>query len=358
MFESDAVRRIIIRMPNWVGDVVMATPALRAARQHWPDAEITAFCLPSGAKILAGSPRIDRLETYDRGGADGGLFGMRRVIRRLKASEYDLAIALPNSFSSALIFWRAGIPRRLGTDYGKRGFMLTDRFKPEMDGHHREPKPMVEHYADLLATIGVRRGSADLELFETGKGTRAATEILRSLGAEPGDSLVGINPGASFGPTKLWEPDRFAAVADRLSEEHGLKPLLLCGPGEEGLLHQIEQQMRTPALSTADEPLDLDALKTAVKRCSLLLTTDAGPRHYAVAMGVPVVVLMGPTDPRYTQSSLDRTTVLRVDDLECSPCHLKSCPLTHRHCMTLIEVDEVVAACNDLIDRFPPAPSC
>ncbi len=356
MLDRNHVERIIVRMPNWVGDVVMATPALRALREHWPRAELTALCLPSGMRILRGSPRLDRIEVYDRKGKDSGFFGRRRMIRRLKEQNHDLAIMLPNSFSSAHLFWKAGIPHRLGTDYGKRGFMLTERFRPEMNGKRRVPKPMVEHYADLLETIGVGRPTLELELFETESGQRRATEALALLGTEPGDKLVAINPGASFGPTKLWEADRFAAVADRLQKEHGLKPVLIGGPGEEGLLYEIQRKMKTPAISTADDLLDLDALKTAVQLCSLMVTTDAGPRHYAVAMDVPVVVLMGPTDPRYTQSSLEKTTVIRVDDLECSPCHLKSCPLSHRHCMTLIDVDQVVAACADLLERFPPIP--
>lgn len=349
-------KNIVVRMPNWVGDVVMATPALRALRDRFPGAEITALALNSGEQILRGNPRLDRIEVYDRGDRDGGLFGMRRLIRRLKEKAFDLAIAFPNSFSSAWIFHRAKIPRRLGTDYGKRGWLLTDRFRPEMDGHRRVPKPMVEHFADLLEEIGVPRGSADLELTETDRGARRAMEALGLLGLNEADTVVAINPGASFGPSKIWPIERLAAVADTLNERHGLRPLLIGGPGEEPILRKIEAEMKTPALSTADELLDLDALKTAVRISSLMVTTDTGPRHYAVALGIPAVVLMGPTDPRYTASTLDRTTVLRVEDLECSPCHLKRCPLVHHACMTNIEPEQVLEACEALIARFPPRP--
>ncbi|MCU0726899.1 MAG: lipopolysaccharide heptosyltransferase II [Planctomycetes bacterium] len=346
--------KIVVRIPNWVGDVVMATPALRAIRAHHADAEITVLGLPSGEKILRGSPRHQRCEVYDREGKDRGFFGMGRVAKRLRAHGFDLAVCLPNSFSSAYIFWRAKATRRLGTDYGKRGWMLTDRFRPAMTGHRREPRSMVEHYADVLGTIGIPRGTADLELFETERGKRHAARTLELLGLGEEDRLVAINPGASFGASKLWVPERFAAVADRLREAHGLKPLLIGGPGEEAILHRIAQAMRTPAFSTADGVLDLDALKSAVKRCSLMVTTDTGPRHYAVAFGVPVVVVMGPTDPRYTESNLDRTIVVRKTDVECAPCHLKTCPLTHHGCMEWIEADEVFAAAEELLRRFPP----
>jgi heptosyltransferase-2 len=354
MLGAEMFEKILIRLPNWVGDVVMATPAVRAVRDRWPDAEVTALCMPSGEKILRGSPRIDRFEVYDRRGRDRGPFGMHGVIRRLRGHGYDLAIAMPNSFSSAWIHRRARIPRRLGTAYGKRGWLLTDRFRPDMEGNRRTPRSMVEHYADLLTTIGVSRGDESLELFETEEGRKTAHDTLSFLGVEEGDRVVAINPGASFGVTKIWPVERMAEVADRLQEEHGLKPLLVGGPGEEMLLAELERKMRTPAISTEHEILDLDALKSAVRRCSLMITTDTGPRHFAVAFDVPVVVIMGPTDPRYTETNLDRTTVIRVEDLECSPCHLKTCPLTHHRCMTWIEPDQVVSAAADLLRRFPP----
>jgi heptosyltransferase-2 len=346
--------KIVVRIPNWVGDVVMATPALRAIREHHAGAEITILGLPSGERILRGSPRFDRFELYDRDGKDRGFFGMGRVAKRLRAQGFELAVCLPNSFSSAYILWRAKAARRLGTDYGKRGWMLTDRFRAEMAGHRREPRSMVEHYADLLSTIGIPRGRPELELFETDRGQKHAEHTLELLGLCDGDRVVAINPGASFGASKLWVPERFAAVADRLQEEHGLKPLLIGGPGEEAILHRIAQAMRTPAFSTADGVLDLDALKSAVRRCSLMVTTDTGPRHYAVAFGVPVVVVMGPTDPRFTESNLERTTVVRKTDVECAPCHLKTCPLTHHGCMEWIQADEVIAAAEELLRRFPP----
>jgi len=356
MFEKLEFEKIVVRIPNWVGDVVMATPALRSIREHWPNSKITVMGLPSGEKILAGSPRHDRFEVYRRNGGDGGLLGRGRIIRRLKKERFDLGILMPNSFSSGWLFWRAGVKRRFGTDYGGRKFMITDTFTPQMEGNRRVPRSMVEYYFDMMEQFGVRRGDTRLELFETDEGRQDAREILGALGVEEEDRLVAIVPGASFGISKLWKPDRFAVVADSLQEKHGLKPLLLGGPGEELILHEIETAMKTPVLNSGDDPLDLDALKTAVKRCSLMVATDAGPRHYGVAFDLPIVTLIGPTDPRYSESNLDRTTVLRIDDLECSPCHLKTCPLTHHGCMAWIEAEQVIEACEDLLRRFPPEP--
>lgn len=345
--------KIVVRMPNWVGDVVMATPALRSIRRHWPEAELTAMCLPSGAKILAGNPHVDRIETYGRNGRDGGLFGRGRMIRRLRRHGHDLGILLPNSFSSAWIFWRAKIPERVGTAYARPNFLVTERFEPAMEDGRRVPRAMPEHYADLLETLGVPRGETKPELFETEEGRAEADETLAALGVRRGDPILAVNPGASFGPSKLWFADRYAEVADRLQEKYGLKPVLLGSPSEEHLLDEIERKMKTRAYSTANEPLDLDALKTVIRRSSLMIATDAGPRHYAVAFDVPIVVLMGPTDPRYSEAHAEKSEVLRVE-LDCSPCHQKTCPLTHHRCMDWVETKSVLEAAERLLERYPP----
>lgn len=350
MFEKDEFERIVVRIPNWVGDVVMATPALRAIRDKWPRAEITAFTLPAGEKVLRGSPRIDRFEIYDRHGRDGGLFGRGRAIRRLKAHGYDLGILLPNSISSAWLFWRAKIPRRLGADLGGRKKLLTDRYVPEDGGPRVTPAPTVGFFADILGVLDVPRPGPRPELFETEEGRAEAEEMLGHLGVDPEDRLVGFSPGASFGESKVWPAERHAAVADHLQEKYGLKPLLLGGPGEEGLLIDVERHMRTPAINTSEDLLDLDALKTAVRRLELLVASDAGPRHYGVAFGVPVVVIFGSTDPRYSAANLERTAALRVEDLDCSPCHQPVCPLRHRRCTEWIETDQVIAACERWLD--------
>ena len=139
-----------------------------------------------------------------------------------------------------------------------------------------------------------------------------------------------------------------ARVADAFQAEPGTRALLLCGPGEEGLARELEQAMNTVPINTAAELLPLDLLKVALHRADLLITTDTGPRHMAIALGTPAVVLMGPTDPRYTNSHLGPTVVLRRDDVPCVPCHLKVCPIDHR-CMEWITPEEVVAAGRQLL---------
>jgi len=150
-----------------------------------------------------------------------------------------------------------------------------------------------------------------------------------------------LNPGASFGSSKCWPPEYFARLAELLQEALRCRILLLVGPGEEGIAQRIVTASRARIINTADARVTLAQLKPLIKRCDLLVTNDTGPRHYAVAFGVPHIVLMGPTNARYTASNLEHTTVLQRS-LPCVPCHKKTCPLGHHACMREITPESVM----------------
>ncbi len=160
--------------------------------------------------------------------------------------------------------------------------------------------------------------------------------------------MVGINPGASFGSSKCWPTDYFARLCEMLQSQFNCKLLLLVGPGKEEIATQIENNCSADIINTATDQINLAALKPLVKRCNLLITNDTGPRHYAVALNVPNIVLMGPTNPLYTTSNLEYTTVLRRD-LPCVPCHKKACPLGHHACMKEITPEMVFAEASSIL---------
>ena len=158
--------------------------------------------------------------------------------------------------------------------------------------------------------------------------------------------VIGLNPGARFGSSKCWPAENFARLAELLQQRWNCRTLLLTGPGEEDLSNRIAQLCRAQIINTSADRIGLADLKSVIKRCQLLITNDTGPRHYAVALGVPVVVIMGPTDPRYTRVNMDGTIVLR-HELSCAPCHEKSCPENHE-CMTAIKPEAVLDAAETL----------
>ena len=338
--------KILVRAPNWVGDVVMATASFGDIRRAFPDARITLLMKPGRDRIVEGSPDHDEIR---RDAAGNSPVRIWRLARELRAERFDLAIIFPSSFRSALPCFLAGIPRRAGTVGQWRSLLLTDRVRAEMDGRKRRPVPMPLAYARICEMVGVTPGDGKPRLFVSRNCEDSAAEHRKSLGVADGEPLIGINPGASYGSSKLWPPSHFAALADALTERHGLRTILLVGPGEEPIGDEIQSRMRTRPIYDRSRLLPLDVLKPFVRDMKLLVTTDTGTRHYAVAFHVPVVVIMGPTDPRYTALNLERTEVVR-HDVPCGPCHLKTCPVDHR-CMVGISPEEVLERVQELDRR-------
>jgi heptosyltransferase-2 len=336
----------------------MATPLVRTLRESQPKAKLTLLVLPSGAQVLEGLGGFDDVILYRKKDAHAGFLGMRRLAKDLRARRFDLAISCPNSFSQALLLRMAGIPRRLGWAYGGRGFLLTDKLVPEMRGHRRVPRPMPQYYLDLARHLGCEVLSARAKLATTPAGEDEAAKFLAERGAT-GAPLVGFNIGAAFGPSKLWTARGFAGVAEGLRRSRGFRPVVLCGPGEETLARQIEDTVAMTSgggdvIRTSDCVLTLNGLKALVKRLALLVTTDTGPRHFAVALDVPYVCVMGSTDPQMTDQPEARGEIVRRDPLlDCMPCHEKVCPLQHHKCLEDITPAQVLAAADRVLALEP-----
>jgi len=350
----EAFDNILVRMPNWIGDVVMATPLVRTLRESLPRARLTLLVLPSGAQVLEGLGGVDEVIVYRRKDEHAGLFGMRRLAKDLRRHRFDLAISCPNSFSQALLLRMAGIPRRLGWSYGGRGFLLTDRLVPEMRGHRRVPRPMPQYYLDLARHMGCEVLSARAKLATTPAGEDEATTFLAERGVAAGTPLVGFNIGAAFGPSKLWTARGFAGVAAGLRRSYGMRPVVLCGPGEETIGRDVEDAVAGDVVRTSDRVLSINGLKALVKRLALLVTTDTGPRHFAVAFDVPYVCVMGSTDPMMTDQPESRGEVVRREPLlDCMPCHEKVCPLVHHKCLEDLTPAQVLAAVDRVMALGP-----
>jgi heptosyltransferase-2 len=325
----------------------MATASFADIRRTFPRARITILLRPGRERILDGSGDHDQV-VLDRAG--NSPWRLWRLSRELRAGRYDLAIIFPNSFRSALVCHLAGIPRRAGYRRNGRGLLLTDGVEYEREGRRRVPVPMPEFYGRLCDRVGVTRGDGRPRLRVSPECEEKAGDFRRALGVEEGESLVGINPGASYGSSKLWPPRHFARLADAITERYGLRTILLIAPGEEPIAREMLALMRTKPIYSPSRLLPLDVLKPVIRDLRLLVTTDTGPRHYAVAFDVPAVVVMGPTDPRYTAANLEKTEVIR-HDVPCGPCHLKACPIDHR-CMVQILPEEVLARIDELDRRL------
>jgi heptosyltransferase-2 len=326
----------------------MCTPTLEALRDTFPQARITYLLKPYVRKIVEGLQFYDNLVDYDA----SGFFAMEKLAHQLRRENCDLALIYPNSFSSAYVVWRAGIPKRVGYATDLRKWMLTDALDYEHEGKKRKPVPMVHYYGKITSHVGVELKSTKPVLVPSEGSRDRCREFLRDNNIDEDQPLAGISPGAKFGSTKLWLPERFAEVITRLHKEFGMRSIIFCGPGEEDICNEIASKCETAKpINTAHDIIALDDLKAFVERLSLMVTTDAGPRHYAVAFDVPVVVVMGPTDRRYTDANLERTTIIQRSELDCVPCHLKECP-RECECMVQISSDEVYLSAKEMYERF------
>ena len=340
----DAPERILVRAPTWVGDAVMATPALRALRAAHPGAEIAVEGRPVLGELLAGLPSYDRF--LDDPGT--GARGLVSRARRLRRGRYDWAVLLPDSPRAALGPFLAGIPRRVGyaRDIARR-MLLTEALRPERKAGRRVPVPMTERYLRITRQLGCPDRGDSLELAVSPAARERCATRLAALGVAEGEKVVAVTPGASFGASKLWPAEHFARACDALARRLGLRTVVAPGPGEIAIARRIASRMYERGVAWVDPGPRLDEVVALVERASLVLTNDTGPRHVAVALGRPAVVLMGPTDPRITAQHTERQRVLR-EDVECSPCQLEVCPIDHR-CMTRLAPERAVAAAEELL---------
>ncbi len=341
MAGSAAPARILVRLPGWVGDAVMAVPALRALRTARPDAWIALEGSPHLRPLLEGLPCFDAFVD------DPGAGPVARA-RCLASREFDWAVLLPDSPRAALAPWLARIPRRAG--YARdplRRALLTDAVPLPRERGRRVPVSMIERYLRITRALGCEDRGRDLELRVSPAAAERVDRTLAKRGVPPGAPLLVVTPGAGFGASKRWPPEHFAAACDGIARRLGLRPVLAPAPGEEPVAREVCSRTRERALCLDRPALALDELAALVARGRLLLTNDTGPRQIAVALRRPAVVLMGPTDPRHTAHHLEWQRVLR-EEVACSPCHLPRCPIDHR-CMRRLAPERAVAAAGELL---------
>jgi heptosyltransferase-2 len=336
--------------PNWIGDAVMATPALRALRQHFAGGRIIGVCKPYVASVLDGSPCFDRLLFLDSRGPLGHRWPA--VAWQLRREAVELAVLFPNSFHAALVAWLGGCRRRIGYNRYARGLLLTDALEPIRDERGRLlPSPVIDAYNLLAEAAGTPQPSYQMELFTTPRDEAAADAVWQQSALTASAEVVCLNPGAAFGAAKHWPVASFVHLAQSLADRRGCGVLVLCGPAERDLARQIAIQARRPTVhSLADQPLALGLTKACLRRAALLVTTDSGPRHIAAAFDRPVLTLFGPTHIAWTETYHAKSVHLQKQ-VPCGPCQLRVCPVDHR-CMRELTPVEVTAAALTLLDRF------
>ena len=338
--------RIAVFCPNWIGDAVMATPALRALRRSYQGDHITGIMKPTVADTLENGPWFDEVLLFDPRSRRPDC-GMRSLLKRLRSNRYDLAILLPNSFRSAALAWLAGIPRRVGYARGWRNVLLADQLPPPRDANgRRQPTPAVTYYLEITRHLRCRIDSIRTELYTTAADEHAADLVWSQFGLPWDKSVVCLNTGGAFGPAKNWPTEHFATLARHLAVEAGVPALVLCGPAERAAAREIVARADHPdvaCLADAHQPLGIGLTKACIRRSALLVTTDSGPRHFAAPFNIPVISLFGPTHIAWTLTFHPRALHL-YRPVPCGPCQKRVCPLGHHRCMRELDPGDVYDA--------------
>ena len=340
--------KILIRATNWVGDAIMALPALRAVRQRFPDAEIAILAKPYVADIYREQEICNQLIAYDSQAKHGGVLGRERLAAELRAQKFDVALLLQNAFDAAWLTWRAGIAERIGYGRDGRSFLLTKAIPVPKTGEI--PPHEKFYYLELLRRAGWIDSLPDesfISLNVSEQSRQRMEEFLTQLGVRRNSLRIAIGAGASYGSAKCWPPSRFATLANRLQSESDSDVILFGTAAEAAVTRAISSELRRPPIDLTEKTSIAD-LPALLSQCHLFIGNDSGAMHVAAGVGLPVVAVFGPTDPCGTAPVTPRHTIVQQKPY-CSPCFLRHCPTDHR-CMSAVTPEMVESAAKPWLE--------
>ena len=339
------MQRLVILAPNWLGDAVMALPAIADVRRGLDGAHITVAARAAVAPLFQLVSEVNDTIVLGRGASLARVGSWAAIGSELRGRGFEAALLFPNSIHAALVARRAGIPERWGYGGGVRGQWLT-RAVPRIRGGHQ-----ADDYRHLVAALGFGNGAREPRIRVGEAAQRAATELLRDAGWNGSMPLVALAPGAAYGGAKRWARERFGELAAALAAD-GVAGVLVGSAADRAAAIDVADTFRARAGSAA--PLhdltgrtDLPALAGVLQRCRALVTNDSGAMHLAAAAGVPVTAVFGPTNEKATRP-IGAAHAVIAHPVWCRPCMLRECPIDHR-CMRGVEVGTVVDHARRLI---------
>ncbi len=334
--DKTRIHRILIRFTNWIGDAVMALPALEAVKENFPDSTVTVVGKPWVIPLLQNHPAVDRILPLEKSGKyPADFFEVLRVAARIRRGGFDLAILFQNAFEAALLARLGGIGLRLGYNTDGRRFLLSHAVRRDKSILERH---QVNYYLAILRAFGWEAETRDPRLYISDKDRESARSLLSQKGIGEDDFMVGLSPGAAFGPAKRWPAERFAEIGDRAVEGWRAKVLIFGSKGERHIGERINGGMKHETLNLCGSTA-LGEVMALIDRCRVFVTNDSGLMHIASALNVPTVAIFGSTDPVATGPRSKNAVVVR-SEADCSPCFKPVCPSDFR-CMLDIGADRV-----------------
>src|SRR6185295_8522230 len=327
------MKRLVILAPNWLGDAVMALPAIADVRRASPSSTMAVAARPAIAPLFSMDPGVDETIVLQPPAAVGRVKGWRSMGAELAGKQFDTAILLPNSMHAALIASRAGIAERWGYRSGWRGRLLTRAVRRPSHVHQ------AEYYQHLVGALGFPNGANEPAIVVPAAAREAAGRTLEIAGWNGTTPLMALAPGAAYGGAKRWPPAYFAELASLLAAD-GVACVLVGSSADAPTAMLIRGAF--PAVLDIVGQADLPALAGVMTICRGLVTNDSGAMHLAAAAGASVTAVFGPTNEAATRPIGDAHAVL-INPVWCRPCMLRECPIDHR-CLNRIGAARVAEA--------------
>ncbi len=341
-------RRLVVFAPNWLGDAVMALPAIADVKRRLPSTHLVVAARPAVAGIFPMAPYVDDVLTLSWKGRRKESAGWAEDLAALRQASCDAALLLPNSFASAWMAWRAGIRQRWGYATDMRRLLLTHAVTVRRRRGHQ-----AEYYQHLVRSLGFATGPAEPVLEVAAETETAARTLLIERGWDGHRPLVVIAPGAAYGTAKQWIPESFSRLSAMLSNERAAQCVLV---GSNADAH-VTEGIRAAAHAVAARPIidlagatSLATLAGVLRLAAVCVSNDSGAMHLAGAAGAPIVALFGPTreDQTAPLTRRGRRAEVLIEPVGCRPCMLRECPIDHR-CMTRLTPERVFASVSGLM---------
>lgn len=333
--------KILVRAPNWIGDSMLALPSLESLSKNFLDAQIWIAAKRWVKDLFVACDFIDGILPLPD---QADLRSLRQAAIKIREHNFDIGLLLPNSFSSALLFYLAKIPQRWGYHKDGRWILLT---KGVAIKNQEAPPHQVHYYLGLIEGLGLRSHSPQLSYSLPEKEKSRAEDYLHALNVDLKKPLVILNPGAAYGPAKRWPAQNYSNLALLYQEKKGASVLIVGSAKEVDLADSISAPLADKPLNLAGKT-DLRLLASLISQASLFVSNDSGPMHIANALKTPVIALFGPTLPKQTGPFQQPSTIIKKA-VPCWPCHYRQCPFDHG-CMRKIEPEEVYEASQKYLE--------
>ena len=338
-YDFENPSKILIWVKNWLGDILFTTPAIHAIRVRFPKAHITVLSVPWCAEVLKGNPDIDEIILNHERGYHKGLLGRLRLLFEIKKGKYDVCFLFHRSRTRAFLSFASRIKHRIGYDTKKRGFFLTAKV-PQPDNIH-----MVDYNLNLLKAVGINVPVSDYVLCPSEEEKDWASRFIQRNCADTKLKVI-LNPGGNW-MKKRWNPDNFAVLASQIHEKYGAHIIITGADKDVALADDISKKSNAPVHVAAGKTT-IKTLAALIQAVDLYIGCDSGPTHVAAAVKTPFIALFGPTDPVLTGPVGSGRMKIIIGNSGCNiPCYDLNC--NNIRCMDSIKVEEVLAACDDLL---------